>query len=312
MTSRVMRFAVVGDTHYPSNGGSNFSPTVGEDLRQLPPPSPVSGVERLEMVVDRLLKEKAGSGLDFFVHIGDVITTNRPEQDAIEAKGIMDTVGLPYWVNYGNHDKLTETDWVEIFGHGRSHAFEWGDYGFIGLNSSNESGARGICIDEPYLINKLEEFKSKTGIFFFSHIPRYKGGFRGDPVTSPDNRGADSPDCTSIMHRLVACENLVCMIHGHFHEFNGVFSHRGIPVVFANHNAYYGLPYYGLTLFEVYDNGAVYALNDGFTGEKVGNEWVYTEAEKRRFNLDKFRGPRGEAGGVRRIYVTNPYHRVQL
>lgn len=288
MANLLHRFIVVGDLHGDSDAsGSNFTPVSGADWRTVPSPSPSTGSGRMEMMRDRVLKEINDNQVDFVYFIGDILTTGNGGLSAFQniKSEYMSDFGVPIYASYGNHDRISNEDWEEVWGHSRDHEFSLGNYGFINLNSSNEAGARDICISQPFLETALEKHKGKAGVFFFSHIPRFKGGFRGDPVTSPQNYGADSPQCNDIMDLLADQDNLVCMVHGHFHEFNSVFMHRNIPVVFTGHMAYYGVNYYNLCIFEVYDDGSIYVFHDGFTGIKVDGAWQYTEQNKTFFNL---------------------------
>lgn len=280
------RFVVIGDYHR-GNVSTSSSHFVGVDDRTGPRIDTYNQSQQDELLLDKIqkVKEEPG-GIDFIHFTGDVVNGNVGVQPNIDFKNqILDVIGLPYSISYGNHDHLTDQQWFDVYGQHRDHAFTVGDYGFIILNSSDESGARQVCRSEPFLKEKLQEYKNKKGVFFLSHVPRFAGGFRGDPITSPDNFGADSPECTEILDMLTNCDNLVCTIHGHFHEFNNILSYKGIPVIFGNHWASYGVNYRGVRIFEIYDDGSIYTRLDGFTATKVSGEWVYDYRERSYQNL---------------------------
>ena len=268
------RFAVIGDTHYPRDT-FHGSRHVGVDNRERSLRAQPTKVEdRLNLLNDAIDREKRGMGLDFLIHIGDIVHSSGSKEDhAWFRDAILRAHGIPSFVCYGNHDRLEEDDWREVYGQGRDHAFSRNGFGYIILNSSDTTGARQLCLGEDFLKQHLEAFSELKGVFLITHIPRYTG-FRGDDRLGP-SYGEDSPQCDKIMALLEASPNLVCCVSGHFHEHNGILYERGIPMVFTNHFAHYGTNQYGLRIFEVYEDGAVFARLEGFEGEPANNGWKY-------------------------------------
>ena len=277
MPNLLHRFIAIGDTHYGANSQSSEH-YIGTDLRQGPSISPGSSNDRMDLLNDKIEKEKAGDGLDFIIFIGDMVHGNTGLQSNVDFRNNFITpLDLPYYVAYGNHDYLNDAEWETAYGHKRDHAIEFGDYAMIIINTSDTSGGRSVCRSQEWLKSKLSEFKDKKGVFFVAHIPRKSGGFRGDPITSPANWGADAPDCPGIMKALVEQDNLICQISGHFHEYNNIITQDSIPVIFTNHWGQYGVDQYGVRIFEVYDDGSIYAKLDGFTAtyNQSQDEWDY-------------------------------------
>lgn len=287
MKNLVHRFIVAGDLHYGNQNPSLHTELEGANFRDKDAPNPWQSDPRMELLFDKVKKEETEE-TEFFLMIGDIVQVNTVEAFEDFKDEYLSQLSIPYHAVYGNHDGLTDEQWAEVWGYGRDHAFEMGDYGMIILNSSDTNGARAICIGHTFLQQKLDEFKDKKGVFIFSHIPRFEGSFRNDPITDPVG-GTDSPDCKDIMETVEKADNVVCMVHGHFHHYNTVMSERGIPIVFAPHFAHYGINYYGIRTFEIYDDGSVYSILDGFEGEKVDGEWGYTQRTMRIDNLDNYK-----------------------
>ncbi|MCC5790235.1 MAG: metallophosphoesterase [Opitutales bacterium] len=271
----VDRFAVIGDTHYPRK---TFHGTrhVGVDHRERslrPEPSEIE--DRMDLLNDAIAREKRGKGLDFLVHIGDIVHSSGTKEDHRWFQNeILAAHGIPSYVCYGNHDRLEEEDWQDVYGQGRNHAFSRNGFGYIILNSSDTEGARQLCIGQDFLQEHLKAFRDLKGVFLITHIPRFQTGFRGDERLGP-SYGSDSPQCDEIMAMLEESPNLICCVSGHFHEHNGIIHNRGIPTVFTNHFGHYGVNQYGLRIFEVYDDGAVFARLEGFEGKRAGKGWQY-------------------------------------
>lgn len=176
-------------------------------------------------------------------------------------KEIEHATGVPMYAGYGNHDQVTDAEWLRVFGHRRSHAFSAGDFGHIILQTSDETGARQLCIGEHFLKTKLAEFADKKGVFVYAHIPRY-GDIR------PDTK-YDSPDCVEIMRILQQASNLYGVFHSHFHEEDRMFKKQGINVLFTGHFAHYGLNYYGCRIVEIQKDGQAVSFQYDATNKRI-------------------------------------------
>lgn len=254
----LFRFASVSDTHFGLN-----------DHRY-----PIDGLyqNRMQLVIDNLIREKKNRGLDFFIGNGDIVHSEStdfgsPNEMLIEVlDNYFDNVGVPYYITAGNHDRINDNDWIDIVGEHRHTSFEFGDFGFIVADSSDTSGSRQICLNDTFIENKLNEFSDKKGVFFFSHIPRFRSDFHPE-------ENAKSPQCEHIMELIGETDNVILMSSGHFHEWDNIVTNTGIdvPLFFNGHVSNYGVNYYGYRIFEVYEDKVITKQFD-MTNQIVVNE----------------------------------------
>lgn len=263
----IQRFIVVGDIHAKLTNHSSTN-TSGVDDRTGPIVTPKLFVDRFDLLLNNLVKEES-KRLDFVLFNGDLIHTSK-EPRVPRLKEIKDLyhakVNVPMYASVGNHDLATDEEWIEAIGHSRSHAFEMGDYGYIIIRSSDEDGARQICLDKEFLEQKLMEFKCKKGVFVFSHIPRYAG-------VRPGTKG-DSPECSDILTLFQNQKNLKLVFHSHFHEEDRTFLKDGVNYAFSGHVAMYGLDYYGYRIVDIYKDGSVKTTMMDMTRDVIRNQLV--------------------------------------
>ena len=261
----IQRFIVVGDIHanLPNTDSTDKS---GVYDRTGPFTVPKLFVDRFDLLLNNLVKEERNQ-LDFVLFNGDLIhSIDKPILPRLKEvkESYRAKVKAPMYASVGNHDRATDEEWKEAIGHNRAHAFEKGEYGYIILRSSDEKGARVICLDKEFLEEKLIEFESKKGVFVFSHIPRYTG-----------NAGKnDSPECTDILTLFQNQENLKLVFHSHFHFEDRAFLKDGVNYVFSGHVAIYGLDYYGYRIVEIYEDGTVKTTMMDMTRGVVRNELI--------------------------------------
>lgn len=228
--------------------------------------------DRIALIAENLINEKENKNMAFFIGNGDIVHNSSTRWDGPGTmlrhvmESYLDEVGTPYYLTAGNHDIIANNDWIDIVGKPRSNAFEFGDFGFILLDSSDADGARQVCVDKEFLDNKLHDFRDKKSVFFVSHIPRYKGGFHDRP-------DADSPNCDPIMESLVNAGNVHLMTSGHFHYHNERDLQTDLPLFFSGHASNYGVPYYCYRTFDVYDNKVITREWNMFD-EKYEDEYV--------------------------------------
>lgn len=239
MSKRLFRFVVASDTHF---GYQNPGASPQREYLQ-----------RVSLLIDHLKAERV-KGLDFFIINGDCIDLKNFDEFATRRSALetlinnhLDEVGVPYYLVPGNHDRIENHDWFEVLGYNRSHTFELNGFGFVLLDSSDVAGSRQTCVDGDYLHSALNEHRDKKGVFFLSHIPRFKGNFLENPDT-------DSPQCDDKMEMLRNADNLILCDHGHFHAEDGIQIEDGIPIVFGGHIGTYGLNYFGYRIYEVYED----------------------------------------------------------
>lgn len=244
---------------------------------------------RTDLLLTNLNKEKE-TGLDFLVLNGDIVHSSSEDYSDPEEMlryvipNIYEPLNVPLYTTAGNHDRINTETWKEITGHNRSHTFEWGDIGFIVLDTSDVSGSRQICIDKEFLAKSVDKFKHKKGVVLVSHIPRHRGQFLQPSV--------DSPHCTEILKTLRNCENLLFMTHGHMHGQHGKFMRFGVPLFFDGHITTYGTvgenTFYSYRIYEVYKNHVVTKLWN-MTDEKVENRDIIRFPPSRKTDSSKFK-----------------------
>lgn len=227
---------------------------------------------RATLLVDSLKNEKNGYGLDFFIGNGDVVhSTSSDFSTSLEmledvTRNYLDDVSIPYYLTPGNHDRVSNSDWNNLLGYNRSNSFEFDDFGFILLDSSDVNGARQVCLDKTYLDSKINEYEERKGVFFISHVPRFKGYFH-------NSESKDSPQCNDIMNSINNADNIVAMLSGHFHYEDDRVTTQEKPLFFDGHVDSYGVPYYAYRIFEVYDNYFVTKQMNMFT-DKIENIYL--------------------------------------
>ena len=80
-------------------------------------------------------------------------------------KKVYDTLKVPYYVARGNHDRVTQESWLQLWKQPEDFAFVSKEkHGIILLNCSNETG-KYLCANVEYAKSKLEEFKTLPQVF---------------------------------------------------------------------------------------------------------------------------------------------------
>lgn len=263
-----IRFIVVGDMHkdLPNTDSTH---EVGVHDRTGPPVDPTKFIDRFDLLLNNLERER-DKGLNFVLFNGDLKHSynHHTIDDLYDIRNKFNSnIGVGLFAGYGNHDRVTDDEWYSVFGHRRSHSFAIGDYGFIILNTSTTDGSRDICRDQDFLANAFDMYKDKKGVFVFAHIPRYSG-FK-EPGTG------DSPDCPVILDLFENQENLISVIHSHFHFEDRIFENEGYDNWFTGHVAHYGMPYYGYRIVEISESGTIKTMIYDMTDKLTRSEKVY-------------------------------------
>ncbi|MBT30650.1 MAG: transcriptional regulator [Thalassobius sp.] len=187
-------------------------------------------------IVTWLNEEAENEGLDFCVFNGDII--HDEPKFLKEANEYFKGLKIPYYATQGNHDKVSEELWKEVFKIPFNHSFEKGDSGFILCTTSNEKGEY-LCADASFVKEKLELFKSKKSVFVFLHISHKKWVDNGI-------------DCKEITDMLESYENVACIFHGHDHDHHEAMYSGGKTYLFDGHfGGSWGQEYKGYRIVEV-------------------------------------------------------------
>lgn len=158
--------------------------------------------------------------VDFVIFNGDLI-----HDDPIwmpEVKKVYDTLSIPYYTNKGNHDKVSEKIWEEIWGRPSDFAFvSKENHGIILCNCSNEAGEY-LCADAGFLKSKLEEFSSLSHVFIFIHI-------------SQNDWTRHGISCDEILDMIASYPNVKATFHGHDHDVDGIMLRKKKPFLWSGH-----------------------------------------------------------------------------
>ncbi len=197
---------------------------------------------------------KRESDVDLVVFNGDLI-----HDDPVlmpEVKKVYDQLlPLPYYVAKGNHDKVSDSRWLEIWGQTSNTFFTVKDhYGMIILNSSNEAGDY-LCVDLDYLKAALAETQALKQVFIFIHISQKDWTRHGI-------------DCQEVLDLIARYPNVKATFHGHDHDVDGIsWSHKK-PYFWSGHfGGSWGNPFPSYRVCEVDEQGktrtALKRISDG-------------------------------------------------
>ena len=187
-------------------------------------------------------------GCDFCVLNGDLIH-DEPSLMPM-AKMEFDKLHLPYYVTKGNHDKIPEDQWEEIWKMPANLSFIEKKTGFILANTSNEKGEY-LMPDLTWLKTQLDRFSKLKTVVLILHIPQAKW----------TANGIDSPEFFELLSQY---DNIKAVFHGHEHDQDGVRIHEGIPYVFDSHiGGSWGTDYRGFRVLEISKKGELltYMMN---------------------------------------------------
>lgn len=233
----VLRFAVCSDGHY-------GQPDTGYDAYH-------------DSMIRWLNAEKDGRGLHFTTINGDLFH-NDPEFLPVVKKK-WDNLNMPYYVSHGNHDMVTPDVWQTVWGMPTSHKFEYGDCGFIIVDTADDKGNYICPPDMDWVKDSLQKLRVKKHVFVFMHIPGIK---EWSPFAI---------DCPEIMALFAAQKNLRAVYHGHDHTIDGRFEYKSKNFFFDAHlGGNWGTPYKGYRITEVLKNGNILTYQvDAATGKTI-------------------------------------------
>ncbi|MBZ5857692.1 metallophosphoesterase family protein [Flavihumibacter profundi] len=233
-----LRFAVVSDGHY------------GQPQTQFD--------QMHDLVIQALNREHSGRGIDFTFVNGDLFHDDPGFLLPVKKK--WDELAMPYQVSHGNHDKISEQGWKDVFGNEWHYSFKKKNCSFLVLNTASPQGEY-ICPDLEKTRDMLKAHKKSKHLFVFMHITPYKwsGG------------GIECPDITALFNRH---SNIKAVFHGHDHDIDEVRTKDGIHYVFDAHvGGSWGLPYSGYRIVEVMKDGTIltYQMNAGL-GKQMNSD----------------------------------------
>ncbi|PZX61192.1 3',5'-cyclic AMP phosphodiesterase CpdA [Algoriphagus ratkowskyi] len=197
---------------------------------------------------------KRESDVDLVVFNGDLIHDDPSLMP--EVKKVYDQLSpLPYYVAKGNHDMVSDSRWLEIWGQTSNTFFTVkNNYGMIILNSSNEAGDY-LCIDLSFLRTALAELQALEQVFIFIHISQKDWTRHGI-------------DCQEVLDLIGSYPNVKATFHGHDHDVDGVMWQQKKPYFWSGHfGGSWGNPFPSYRICEVDEKGktrtALKRISDG-------------------------------------------------
>lgn len=231
-----LRFIVASDSHY------------GQ------PDTPFD--EMVETFVKKANYFNESQKVDFCVLNGDLIHDEAHLMPLVKPK--FDKLRMPYYVTKGNHDRISDETWLDIWGMPVNHSFKQGKNAFILVTTSDEVGTY-LSPNLDWLKKTLENYKKARNTFLFVHIPQKKWT-------------KHAIDTRQFMDLVSTYSNVKAVFHGHEHDEDGIKIYNKIPFIFDSHiGGSWGTDYKGFRVVEVLkDNSIVtYMMNPEKGMDKV-------------------------------------------
>ena len=212
----LLRFVVASDGHYGQQGTESDS--------------------FYETLVKHVSEFNATSKLDFCVINGDIIHDGKDL--LVTAKKHLDKLPAKYYVTKGNHDRVSDQYWNEVWGIPVNHEVRLKENTLLLATTSNEEGDY-LSPDLDWMKSKLESNKKQKNIFIFIHIPQAKW----------TKNGIDTP---AFFEMLKSYKNVRGVFHGHEHDQDGVKTVDNLPFMFDSHfGGSWGTSYRGFRVVEL-------------------------------------------------------------
>lgn len=224
----ILRFVVASDGHY-GEKGTDFD-------------------HYFQDLVQNVSSFHTQNKLNFCVINGDII---HDEKDLlVSAKNHLDRLPVEYYVAKGNHDKVSDAYWNEVWGMPVNHEVSLKRNTLLLATTSNENGEY-LSPDLTWMKTKLDANRDKENIFIFLHIPQAKWS----------RHAIDTPAFFELLRKY---KNVRAVFHGHEHDHDEVKMNDEIPFMFDSHfGGSWGTTYRGFRVVELAkDNSFVtYIMN---------------------------------------------------
>ena len=178
----------------------------------------------------------ANNKVDFCVINGDII---HDQKDLLVlAKKHLDQLPVKYYVTKGNHDRVSDAYWNEVWGMPVNHDVQIKKNTLLLATTSNEKGEY-LSPDLNWLKSKLEAHKKQNNLFIFIHIPQA-------------NWAKNSIQTPAFFDLLKQYKNVRGVFHGHEHDQDGVKELNNTPFMFDSHfGGSWGTTYRGFRVVEL-------------------------------------------------------------
>lgn len=189
-----------------------------------------------ETLVKHVSDFNASNKLDFCVINGDII---HDEKNLLaSAKKHLDKLPTKYYVTKGNHDRVSDQHWNEVWGMPVNHEVRLKENTLLLATTSNEQGDY-LSPDLAWMKSKLDANKKQKNIFIFIHIPQAKW----------TKNGIETP---AFFEMLNSYKNVRGIFHGHEHDQDGVKTVNNLPFMFDSHfGGSWGTSYRGFRVVEL-------------------------------------------------------------
>ncbi|GMQ30947.1 metallophosphoesterase family protein [Algoriphagus confluentis] len=191
-------------------------------------------------LIEAIHREK---DVDFVVFNGDLI---HDEPSLLpEVKKVYNQLQVPYYVCRGNHDRVSEEDFMQIMRQPSNYSFiEKEDFGVLLLDCSNEKGEY-LCADLEFSGLILEEYAKLPHVFVFMHI-------------SQNDWTRHGVDCKPFLDLVTSFPNVRATFHGHDHDVDGQMLYKKKPFLWSGHfGGSWGNPFPSYRVCEVGEDGKV-------------------------------------------------------
>ena len=189
-----------------------------------------------ESFVARIKDFHQHNTLDFCVINGDII---HDAPDFLQrAKSHLDKLPVKYYVTKGNHDRVDDQVWNDVWGISANDDVVLGTNTLLLGNTSNITG-EFLSPDLAWMKTKLDEHRKQGNIFIFLHIPQAKW----------TKNGIETP---AFFELLNSYKNVRGVFHGHEHDQDGVQVVNKVPFMFDSHlGGNWGTTYRGFRVVEM-------------------------------------------------------------
>src|SRR5699024_4248140 len=117
-TEHDLNILLIPDVHYSSVVYGGLSPD-----------------DRVQFLIDCINEEHDKKPLDMVFFMGDLSSNDPPESTEKLITEHLHKLKMPYFALNGNHDLITDENWIKLLGYEKNYSFSFGGYAFIVLDT---------------------------------------------------------------------------------------------------------------------------------------------------------------------------------